>query len=70
MRCIAMAAAAVRVSTPSLANTRSRCFFTVAGLGDPIIYVIDVAAGEKIPRKGGPGITKSDLAPTWAPTWT
>jgi urease accessory protein len=25
------------------------------------IYVIDVAAGEKIPRKGGPGITKSDL---------
>ncbi|NKE68908.1 urease accessory protein UreG [Ramlibacter sp. RBP-2] len=27
------------------------------------IYVIDVAAGEKIPRKGGPGITKSDLGP-------
>lgn len=25
------------------------------------LYVIDVAAGEKIPRKGGPGITKSDL---------
>jgi len=25
------------------------------------IYVIDVAAGEKIPRKGGPGITRSDL---------
>jgi urease accessory protein len=25
------------------------------------IYVIDVAGGEKIPRKGGPGITKSDL---------
>ena len=25
------------------------------------IYVIDVAEGEKIPRKGGPGITKSDL---------
>jgi urease accessory protein len=25
------------------------------------IYVIDVAAGDKIPRKGGPGITKSDL---------
>jgi urease accessory protein len=39
--------------------------------------VIDVAAGEKIPRKGGPGITKSDLfvinktdlAPTSAPIW-
>lgn len=46
-------------------------------LSDLTIYVIDVAAGEKIPRKGGPGITKSDLfiinktdlAPTWAPTW-
>ena len=25
------------------------------------IYVIDVAGGEKIPRKGGPGITRSDL---------
>ena len=25
------------------------------------MYVIDVAAGDKIPRKGGPGITKSDL---------
>jgi urease accessory protein len=32
-------------------------------LSDLTIYVIDVAAGEKIPRKGGPGITKSDLAP-------
>lgn len=30
-------------------------------LADIAIYVIDVAAGEKIPRKGGPGITKSDL---------
>ena len=30
-------------------------------LSDPTIYVIDVAAGDKIPRKGGPGITKSDL---------
>lgn len=30
-------------------------------LADLAIYVIDVAAGEKIPRKGGPGITKSDL---------
>jgi urease accessory protein len=28
---------------------------------DHTIYVIDVAAGDKIPRKGGPGITKSDL---------
>ena len=30
-------------------------------LSDFTIYVIDVAGGEKIPRKGGPGITKSDL---------
>ena len=30
-------------------------------LSDLTIYVIDVAAGEKIPRKDGPGITKSDL---------
>ena len=30
-------------------------------LADLTIYVIDVAAGEKIPRKGGPGITKADL---------
>ena len=30
-------------------------------LADIMIYVIDVAEGEKIPRKGGPGITKSDL---------
>lgn len=30
-------------------------------LSDLTIYVIDVSAGEKIPRKGGPGITKSDL---------
>src|SRR5207253_8490682 len=28
---------------------------------DQTLYVIDVAAGDKIPRKGGPGITKSDL---------
>ena len=28
---------------------------------DLTLYVIDVAAGEKIPRKGGPGITRSDL---------
>jgi urease accessory protein len=30
-------------------------------LADITIYVIDVAGGEKIPRKGGPGITRSDL---------
>ncbi|MFT4100020.1 MAG: urease accessory protein UreG [Burkholderiaceae bacterium] len=30
-------------------------------LSDLTIYVIDVAGGEKVPRKGGPGITKSDL---------
>jgi urease accessory protein len=30
-------------------------------LVDATIYVIDVAGGDKIPRKGGPGITKSDL---------
>jgi urease accessory protein len=30
-------------------------------LADITLYVIDVSAGEKIPRKGGPGITRSDL---------
>ena len=30
-------------------------------LADLTLYVIDVAAGDKIPRKGGPGITKTDL---------
>jgi urease accessory protein len=30
-------------------------------LSDLTLYVIDVAAGDKIPRKGGPGIIKSDL---------
>jgi len=30
-------------------------------LADATIYVIDVAEGDKIPRKGGPGITRSDL---------
>jgi urease accessory protein len=30
-------------------------------LADYIIYVIDVAGGDKVPRKGGPGITESDL---------
>ena len=35
--------------------------FNSPELADITIYVIDVAAGEKIPRKGGPGITRSDL---------
>src|SRR5690606_41779947 len=30
-------------------------------LSDLTLYVIDVSAGDKLPRKGGPGITKSDL---------
>ena len=30
-------------------------------LADYTVYVIDVAGGDKIPRKGGPGITQSDL---------
>ena len=30
-------------------------------LADITLYIIDVAAGEEIPRKGGPGITRSDL---------
>ena len=30
-------------------------------LVDAAIYVIDVAGGDKIPRKGGPGLTRSDL---------
>ena len=34
---------------------------TLVVLADLTIYVIDVAAGDKIPRKGGPGITRSDL---------
>ncbi len=33
----------------------------LAATFSPTIYVIDVAAGDKIPRKGGPGITRSDL---------
>ena len=38
-----------------------RAIGTVANLSDLTLYVIDVAAGDKIPRKGGPGITRSDL---------
>src|SRR5665811_2228393 len=37
-------------------------------LSDLTLYVIDVAGGEKIPRKGGPGITRSDLLITTRPT--
>ncbi|GAA2981350.1 hypothetical protein GCM10020227_57580 [Streptomyces flavovirens] len=48
------------------------------GLVDAQVFVIDVAGGDDIPRKGGPGVTtadllvvnKTDLAPTSAPTWT
>jgi urease accessory protein len=36
-------------------------YYASPELVDITIYVIDVAAGDKIPRKGGPGITKSDL---------
>ena len=36
-------------------------FYLTEQYCDLTLYVIDVAAGEKIPRKGGPGITKSDL---------
>ena len=48
-------------------------------LVDATIFVIDVAEGDKIPRKGGPGITRSCppvminnesiLRPMWAQTW-
>ena len=34
---------------------------SVPELADVTVYVIDVAAGEEIPRKGGPAITKSDV---------
>jgi hypothetical protein len=45
----------VRIDVDNLAATFS------PELSDLTIYVIDVAGGEKIPRKGGPGITRSDL---------
>jgi urease accessory protein len=44
-----------RGTTDNLAANYSR------ELADYIIYVIDVAGGDKVPRKGGPGITQSDL---------
>ena len=43
------------MSTDNLAANFSR------ELADYIIYIIDVAGGDKIPRKGGPGITQADL---------
>ena len=42
-------------------NDTPRATFRPQELADLTIYVIDVAEGEKIPRKGGPGITKSDF---------
>ena len=50
-------------SWPSPPPTRSRrpSPWTSATTTDLTLYVIDVAGGEKIPRKGGPGITKADL---------
>jgi urease accessory protein len=42
-------------------RSRSRLLIRSPKLADLAIYVIDVAEGEKIPRKGGPGITRSDL---------
>jgi hypothetical protein len=46
-------------TAPTPPSARTRPFSPE--LFDLTIYVIDVAAGEKIPRKGGPGITQSDL---------
>ena len=40
---------------------RRRCQLNGRELRDYTIYVIDVAGGDKVPRKGGPGITQSDL---------
>ena len=54
MRVIAMPAAAVRVSTPSLANTRSRCFFTVARAGaqDVADVAVDLALDHPVQHLG------------------
>src|SRR5437879_1019363 len=43
------------------ATGRNRAAAFSPELADLTIYVIDVAAGDKIPSKGGPGITRSDL---------
>lgn len=45
----------VSISADNLAANFSR------ELADYIIYIIDVSGGDKIPRKGGPGITQADL---------
>jgi urease accessory protein len=45
----------LRFCTDNLAANFSR------ELADYIIYIIDVSGGDKIPRKGGPGITQADL---------
>lgn len=45
----------VSLGTDNLAANFSR------ELADYIIYIIDVSGGDKIPRKGGPGITQADL---------
>lgn len=52
-RCTAITASWVAID--NLAANFSR------ELADYIIYVIDVAGGDKVPRKGGPGITQADL---------
>ena len=43
------------------------------GLVDRQIFVVDVAGGDKVPRKGGPGVTRSDLLVinkwTWRRWW-
>ena len=59
----------VSVETPLKSNNtitnlhaaKKKILFVSPELADLTIYVIDVAEGEKIPRKGGPGITKSDF---------
>ena len=48
-------------SDPDRIGWRQPCSDLLAELADLTIYVIDVSGGEKIPRKGGPGITRSDL---------
>ena len=40
---------------------RRDCGAVCAQLADYTIYVIDVAGGDKVPRKGGPGVTQADL---------
>ena len=54
----AQASGAYRAAAATLRGARE---ISSPELADLTIYVIDVSAGDKIPRKGGPGITKSDL---------